>query len=40
MINDISGFNSKDFNGIDKVVHGDSGVMIGLKRYSKIFIIP
>ena len=40
MVNDISGFNSKQYQGIDKVVHGDSGVMAGLKRYSAVFIIP
>ena len=40
MVNDISGFNSKQYQGIDKVVHGESGVMAGLKRYSAVFIIP
>lgn len=39
-IHSISGFNSKDYGGIDKIVHGQQSVMVALKRLSKVIIIP
>lgn len=39
-IPDLSGFNSRDLAGVDKVLHGQEGVMVALKRLSKVIIIP
>ena len=36
----LSGFDSKEYGGIDKVLHGQGNIMVGLKRLSKVFIIP
>lgn len=39
-IDKISGFESIDYGGVDKVLHGDGHIIIALKRMLKVFIIP
>jgi hypothetical protein len=39
-IDNLGGFNSKDYGGVDKVMHGQGGIMVALKRLSKVFLIP
>jgi hypothetical protein len=36
----LAGFDTKVTGGLDKVLHGQEKVIIGLKRDSKVFIIP
>jgi hypothetical protein len=39
-IDSVSGFNSARYGGIDKIIHGQGKVMVGMKRSSRVFIIP
>ena len=36
----ISGFDSAKWGGVDKVLHGESGVFLALKKMDRVFIIP
>ncbi len=39
-VQSLAGFDTKVTGGLDKVLHGQEKVIIGLKRDSKVFIIP
>ncbi len=36
----MGGFDPKDCGGVDKVLHGQDGVVVGLKKLSKVLLIP
>jgi hypothetical protein len=39
-IDRIAGFDSADYGGIDKLIHGEMGIMVAVKRLDRVFVIP
>jgi hypothetical protein len=39
-VDSLGGFKPQDIGGVDKVLHGQEGVFVALKRLSKVFLIP
>lgn len=38
-IDNLSGFDSANYGGIDKAIHGEMGVIVAVKRLDRVFVI-
>lgn len=40
VVGKLGGFDPKGVGGVDKMLHGQEGVLVGLKKLSKVYLIP
>lgn len=40
LVGRMGGFDPKEVGGVDKMLHGQDGVVVGLKKLSKVYLIP